>query len=157
MKFRVTNRSLSIKIVTSIVILACISLIIFSGRHTFLLILASLFALLIIWAYLLSPASYQIRNNNLIIWKNLGRKDFPNITQCSIINEKPPFTIRLFGNGGLFAGTGIFWNKKYGNFRVYVTTGKKLNMVLLNTKKGKVVISPANPKAFIEYWEKNKS
>lgn len=154
MKFRVANRSLSIKIITSIVILVCILLFVFSNQHTFILIVALLFFLLIIGSYLMAPASYQIIDNNLIIWKNFGRKDFPNISECSFISEKPSFTIRVFGNGGVFAGTGIFWNKKYGIFRAYVTTGKQSDLVFLNTDKGKVIISPVNPKTFIEYWRK---
>ncbi len=154
MKFRVADRSLSVKIITSIVILVCLSLFIFSDRNTFLLIMGSLFAILIIGAYFLAPASYQIIDNNLVIWKNFGRKDFPNITQCSTIKEKESFTLRVFGNGGLFAGTGIFWNKKHGIFRAYVTSGKLSDLVYLNTDKGKVIISPVNPEAFVEYWEK---
>lgn len=156
MKFRVANRSLSIKVITSIVVLTCISLFVFSNQHTFILIIALLFALLIAGAYLLAPASYQIINNNLVVWKNFGRKDFPNITECKTIKEKVGFTVRVFGNGGVFAGTGIFWNNKYGIFRAYVTTGKLENMVYLNTDKGKVIISPINSKAFVEYWEKFK-
>lgn len=156
MKFRVADRSLSVKIITSIVIVVCIILFIYSNQDTFILIVASFLAVLIIGAYLLAPSSYQIKDNNLIIWKNFGRKNFPNIKECTGISKRVGFTIRLLGNGGVFAGTGIFWNRKYGIFRAYVTTGKLENMVCLNTDRGKVIISPVNPEAFVEYCEKFK-
>ena len=59
------------------------------------------------------------------------------------------FGIRLFGNGGLFSGTGIFWNRKLGVFRAYVTSTRKKEMLLVETDKYKVIISPLKQKIFL--------
>jgi len=64
-----------------------------------------------------------------------------------------PFTIRLWGNGGVFAGTGIFWNKLYGVFRMYITHAKQSEFVVVETERQIIVISPENPKIFIESWK----
>ena len=55
------------------------------------------------------------------------------------------------GKWGLFAGTGIFWNKKYGIFRAYVTTGSKSNLVLVDTPATRVVITPEYPDQFVAH------
>jgi len=71
---------------------------------------------------------------------------------CSFVyNDKPSFGIRLWENGGLFAGTGIFWNKKYGIFRAYVTTGSKSHLVLVDTPATRVVITPKSPDQFVAH------
>jgi hypothetical protein len=56
-------------------------------------------------------------------------------------------SFRLFGNGGLFAFTGWFYNKKLGNFRLFATDISRT--VVLQLPKRVVVVSPADPQAFI--------
>ena len=57
-------------------------------------------------------------------------------------------SIRVFGNGGLFAVTGIYRNRKLGTYRAYVTD-RKLSVVL-RTRAGKsIVVSPERPEAFL--------
>jgi hypothetical protein len=58
-------------------------------------------------------------------------------------------TLRLFGNGGLFAGSGIFWNRQLGVFRAYVTTSNRDHHLLVVTGKTKILISPADPRGFL--------
>ena len=154
MKFQVAKRSISILLITSLVVSICAVLFLYSNQNSILFITAFVLAVLLIICYLTAPASYQIQNGNLIIWKNFGKKEFPNVINCYLMHEKPSFTVRVFGNGGVFAGTGIFWNKKFGFFKAYVTTGKTSNMVIVDTEKETVIISPINPNSFIEYWEK---
>ncbi len=66
-----------------------------------------------------------------------------------------PFTVRLWGNGGVFAGTGIFWNKRYGVFRMYVTNARQKDFVVVETENQIVIISPENPQVFIDYYKKH--
>jgi hypothetical protein len=56
-------------------------------------------------------------------------------------------SIRLFGNGGLFAFSGIFWHRKLGRYTAYATA-PRLAVVLKFIHKT-VVITPEKPDAFI--------
>ena len=58
-------------------------------------------------------------------------------------------SIRLFGNGGLFAVTGVFRNARLGNYRAFVTDPKKT--VVLKYESRVVVVSPADPRALLEH------
>ncbi len=57
-------------------------------------------------------------------------------------------SLRLFGNGGLFAVTGIFQNGTLGRFRAFVTDPKLA--VVLRFESRVVVVSPAQPHALLE-------
>ena len=57
-------------------------------------------------------------------------------------------SLRLFGNGGLFAISGWFWNRRIGRFRAYATDPERL--VLLRYRDGKkVVVTPDDVQHFI--------
>lgn len=56
-------------------------------------------------------------------------------------------SLRIFGNGGLFAISGLFRNRSLGNFRAFVTRPDRA--VVLRTAARVVVISPAEPHAFL--------
>ena len=56
-------------------------------------------------------------------------------------------SIRLFGNGGLFAMTGWFRNGKLGLFRAYVTAPDQA--VVLRFDEGTLVVSPDRPDALV--------
>lgn len=79
--------------------------------------------------------------------------EFSNVTACRFIEDKVPFTVRLWGNGGVFAGMGIFWNSRFGVFRMYVTNTKQKEFVLVETESQIVIISPENPQVFIDSWK----
>ncbi|MBV8910835.1 MAG: hypothetical protein JOZ89_08745 [Gammaproteobacteria bacterium] len=57
-------------------------------------------------------------------------------------------SLRLFGNGGLFAVVGWFWNRRIGRFRAYVTDPARA--VLLRYRDGRqVVLTPHDVQHFI--------
>ena len=56
-------------------------------------------------------------------------------------------SLRLFGNGGLYAITGVFQNQALGRYRAFVTDPKLA--VVLRFEKRTVVVSPAHPHALI--------
>ena len=58
-------------------------------------------------------------------------------------------SMRLFGNGGLFAITGWFRNKKLGRYRAFVTNPGQA--VVLRGAAGTIVVSPAVPLAFLSH------
>jgi|SRR5215472_12789545 len=57
-------------------------------------------------------------------------------------------SLRLFGNGGLFAISGWFWNRRLGRYRAYATDPERA--VLLRYRDGtKVVLTPHDVQHFI--------
>jgi Bacterial PH domain len=57
-------------------------------------------------------------------------------------------TLRLFGNGGLFAINGWFWNRRIGRFRAYATDPARA--VLLRYRDGsKVMVTPHDVQHFV--------
>jgi Bacterial PH domain len=57
-------------------------------------------------------------------------------------------SVRLFGNGGLFAISGWFWTRRIGRFRAYATDPGRV--VLLRYRDGKrVVVTPHDVQHFI--------
>jgi len=140
---------LAIKILTALIFLMTIGFFVGALTRPVLWLAAWLSALIVLICYLTTPSSFEVGRGCLIIHFGLWSIDYGLIVECSRLTEKLPMTWRLFGNGGLFAGTGIFWNKKYGKFRAYITVTDHKGMVMLTTKKYKVLISPANPEKFI--------
>jgi hypothetical protein len=57
-------------------------------------------------------------------------------------------SIRVFGNGGLFAITGVYSNRVLGRYRAFVTDPHRA--VVLSLPRRVVVISPAEPSRFLE-------
>lgn len=57
-------------------------------------------------------------------------------------------SIRIWGNGGLYSITGYFRNKALGRFRAFVTDPKL--SVVLALRSRVVVVSPAEPRAFLQ-------
>ena len=56
-------------------------------------------------------------------------------------------SLRLFGNGGLFSFTGIFWNKRLGLFHAYGTDPQRA--VVLKFRKRMIVVTPDDTQRFI--------
>ena len=142
--------STSIRIITSIIILLMIGLFIASFFDYGFLIPSSLLFIICFFCWIYSPSSYEIEGNDLIVNFNCGKKVFKSIKSVSTVDKEiSGFGLRLFGNGGVFSGTGIFWNRKLGVFRVYVTSARKKEMLLLETDKDKVIISPLKQEKFL--------
>ena len=153
MKQNAATMDLSIKIVTSVVFIMMLGFFIASIYINGLIIAALIMLIILVFCYLYAPTSFEISDSRLIVYRNYGKIEFNRVTNCRIIEEKVPFTLRLWGNGGVFAGTGIFWNKLYGVFRMYITHAKQSEFVVVETERQIIIISPENPKMFIESWK----
>ena len=153
MKHNAAKMDLSIKIVTSVVFIMMLGFFIAPIYINGLIIAALIMLIILIFCYLYAPTLFEISDNSLIVYRNFGEKEFNHVTNCRVIEEEVPFTIRLWGNGGVFAGTGIFWNKLYGVFRKYITHAKQSEFVVVETERQIIIISPEKPKMFIESWK----
>jgi hypothetical protein len=105
-----------------------------------------------LFCYLWAPVAYELTGDELTVRLRWGQKVFPAVTGCSTLSARPPMGVRLWGNGGLFAATGIFWNQAYGVYRVYVTSARYQDYVLVETRTRKVLISPEDPAGFARDW-----
>lgn len=141
---------LSIKIITLIVLFITACLLVASFFKPAFLIPGVILGMVSWLCYLFAPVAYELSGNKLYVYLHLGKKEFGPVVKCSQITKRLPFTLRLFGNGGLFAGTGIFWNRAYGVFRVYVTSAHYSDWVLVQTEKQKIIISPERPERFLQ-------
>jgi len=139
-----------IKIVTSFILILTAVFILLSVYQAALLFAGTLLGVMTLVAYLRAPVAYDISGGRLTVLYRWGEKRFGPVVGCSRIEGRFPMAIRLWGNGGLFAGTGIFWNRTLGIFRVYVTRGKPSELVLVRTPRRPILISPENPAHFIE-------
>ncbi len=107
-----------------------------------------------LWCYLRAPVAYEVSPSGLTILFRLGSKQFGPVVKASRVEKSVDRSIRLWGNGGLFASTGIFWNGAWRIFRAYVTTSDRANMVLVETRTGKVLVSPKVLEEFVEVLHK---
>jgi|SRR6185312_13172305 len=103
--------------------------------------------LLIVPTYMYSNGAYILTDDKLIIKRRYTRfnlefllKDIESIRMA----EKSDFkwTIRTFGNGGLFGFYGEFYNKQLGGFKMYITQTRNRMIIKLKHPHQIIVISP---------------
>jgi hypothetical protein len=158
MKQNVAPTGLSIRIITLSVLLLTLGMFIGAFFEPGFLWIGIALAVIVSFCYLLAPIEYELHKSQLAIITRINKKIFSPVRNCSTIHEeKPSFGLRLWGNGGLFAGTGIFWNRKYGIFRAYVTTGDRKKLILVETPATKILITPEDPDQFVSYVNSSKT
>jgi hypothetical protein len=116
----------------------------FGTGVTLTILLVAVGALLfVVTGYEIGPSELRIQR---LLWSTRLRLDGlrrawpdPAAMSCSI---------RIWGNGGLYSFTGLFRSKALGNFRAFVTDPKQA--VVLSLPKRTVVVSPAEPWAFLQ-------
>ena len=93
---------------------------------------------------------YIITDDFLFI-QRLGWKSKVDLTDLVSAEYNPDAmdsSIRTFGNGGLFAFAGAFYNKNIGSYRAFATIPER--SVVLKFQKHTVVVTPDKPKEFVE-------
>lgn len=102
-------------------------------------------------AYALHPVSYTLNKDSIIITSPL-RKKIIHLDESTTIRQitkgELGLLIRTFGSSGLFGNIGLFHSSKAGVLEVYTTDSS--NMVLIKTNKKRYLISPDNPKRFVD-------
>ncbi len=142
--------SMSIRIMTGLV-LGLVAGFFLAAAYQKVFLFAGLVLAAVCWGcYLYAPVAYELTGGRLIVRCRRGEKEFGPVVGCSLLTETPCWSLRLWGNGGLFAGTGIFWNRSWGVFRAYVTSARHQDMVLVETQTRKVLISPQSPEEFVQ-------
>jgi hypothetical protein len=142
--------SSAIKVITGLVLVMTAVMLLVAVKFGALLWGSALLMAVILFCYLYAPIAYELRGDQLTVQFRLGQKVFQAVTGCETLSARPPMGLRLWGNGGLFAATGIFWNQAYGVYRAYVTSARYQDYVLVETRTQKVLISPENPAEFVK-------
>ncbi|MCX5684149.1 MAG: PH domain-containing protein [Planctomycetota bacterium] len=150
MRQSAAKTSLEIKIITLLYLLGTAAFLAASAFDRWALVPGAFMVLVGVLCYLLAPVSYEVSGGRLTVFSRGRRKEFSPVVGCSLVRQRLPLTIRLFGIGGLFAGVGIFWNRTYRVFRAYVTSSRHADLVLVQTETRKILISPEDPKTFVE-------
>ena len=125
--------------------------------RTALISLIAIPLLILTGGSLFAVRGYTLDNGRLIIHR-LGwssRLDLASLV--SAVHDPLAMTgsIRIAGNGGLFAFCGYFRNKRLGNYRVFGTDPHR--SVVLRFSDQVVVVTPDAPERFVEELTKRKS
>ncbi|MCQ3829588.1 hypothetical protein HXX02_09015 [Microbulbifer elongatus] len=98
---------------------------------------------------------YQLEDKHLYIvrlgWRS--RLCLAQLQAVTVDSAAMDGSIRLFGNGGLFAYLGLFRNSKLGRYRAYATDTARSVVLHLPTRT--VVVTPDNPSEFARQAEKS--
>jgi hypothetical protein len=112
-------------------------------------------------ALLIGSAFFMVRGYGLSQYTLFVRRfgwsskiDFSNLLSATPDLDAMRGSIRLAGNGGLFGFTGLFRNKKLGNYRVFGTDPKRC--VILRFPNRIVIVTPENPAEFADAIAKAK-
>ncbi|WP_417602699.1 PH domain-containing protein [Owenweeksia hongkongensis] len=113
-------------------------------------IIDSLLFFVAVFCFFYSTKGYSIHSGKLVIERPIGKKVI-SLNKLKGIYDyqkiEKGFTIRTFGNGGLFGYFGYYSNDKIGRFKLYST--KRKDFYILDFGKEKIGISPDQPE-FIE-------
>lgn len=93
---------------------------------------------------------YVVTDEGILIrrlwWNTVLPRD--TLVSAEVVPNAMSKSLRTCGNGGLFSFTGFYWNKQIGHYKAYVND---LNCtVVVRTKKRTAVLSPDDPKAFVD-------
>ena len=100
-------------------------------------------------AALFMVRGYELDGGGLHIHRLLWATsiDLKGLKQVRHDPEAMKSSIRLFGNGGFFAITGVFQNKKLGRYRAFATNPEHSVVLVLPNRT--LVVSPADPQGFV--------
>ena len=105
--------------------------------------------LFIVFMALFTVRGYVLTSDRLIIkrplWENTV--DLNNIVSAEFDPQAMSNSFRVFGNGGFFSMSGVFWNKKLGFYRIFGTDEK--HSVVLKFPDKTIVVTPDKPQNFV--------
>ncbi|HVN46128.1 MAG TPA: PH domain-containing protein [Steroidobacteraceae bacterium] len=148
------SASLRLLTIVAVLLLAAVmvlGLLVASQQSRLLgLTMSALPVLVLCGSLLCMVRGYVLTARHLEVRRLLWRTPLP-IAGLDTVTAEPRAlrgSLRLFGNGGLFAITGWFWNRRIGRFRVYATDPQRA--VLLRYRDGAcVLVTPRDVQHFI--------
>jgi hypothetical protein len=98
--------------------------------------------LFVVRGYQLAPGELRVHR---LLWAT--RIDLAGLDRAAADPSAMDGSLRIFGNGGLYAVTGLFQNRTLGRYRAFVTD--KRRSVVLHFPDRTVVVSPEDPFSFL--------
>ncbi len=102
--------------------------------------------------YGLSPKSYEINENSLIIkrpFKDVIIERSQIASATPVESSKLRWAVRTFGVGGLFGYFGKFWNREFGDMTWYATQRSHTVLIITNSQQ-KIILTPDDEEVFIK-------
>ena len=112
-------------------------------------VLPALFAAIYGTTALFCVRGYEITDEAILVKRSFWRNKIPiaDVTSAEVDPEACKGAFKTIGNDGLFAMHGRFRSKRLGKFQAFVTDPG--NSVILRTREVTTVISPENPRQFV--------
>lgn len=119
--------------------------------HYFGLGIALVFPATLILSLLFAVTGYAVDAGGLYIQRPLWRTRLPldGLSRFWLEPTACKGSLRIFGNGGLYSFTGLYWSRKLGRFRLYATDFAQSVVLVLPDRV--VVVTPATPRAFVDH------
>lgn len=100
-----------------------------------------------LYCYFFRPVGYIVTDDTVIIKrpasdKHLSMHDIKSVVAAD--HGSMRWSMRIFGNGGLFGYTGFFRNSTFGIMRWYATRRSNYVVLVMNDDR-KVVVTPDDP------------
>jgi len=94
-------------------------------------------------------SGYTLTHTQFEVERPFWRTAFPLAQLLSVAGDAEVFkgSVRLFGNGGIFSFTGLFWKKGLGCYRAFATDPGRA--VILKFQKRTIVVTPDDTQRFI--------
>jgi len=119
--------------------------------HRFGAGIALVFPAILVFSLLFMVRGYFLDRDLLSVQRLLWRTRVPldGLRRVLVTAGACKGSIRVMGNGGLFAFTGLYQNKEIGRYRLFGTDLSRSVVLVLQTRT--VVVTPATPDDFIEH------
>jgi PH (Pleckstrin Homology) domain-containing protein len=106
-------------------------------------------ACFLVSALLFMVSGYRLSATALEIQRPLWTTTYALAELVSVAGDTDALhgSLRVFGNGGLFSFTGIFWNKRLGLFHAYGTDPERAVVMKFRTRM--IVVTPDDTQHFI--------
>ena len=119
--------------------------------HLFGSLVACVPPAILLTAALFAVRGYEVDGGGLYVHRLLWATsiDLKGLKEVRHDPEAMKSSLRLFGNGGFFAITGVFQNKKLGRYRAFATNPEYSVVMVL--PKRTLVITPADPQGFVRH------
>ncbi len=137
-------------------LIAAIVLILAIDMHGWQWVLAVPFMAAIAYCVMKAPIKVRITSTGIELFKIFGKISFPyyRIREISLANIDSDMNLRIWGSGGFFGYTGLFFNKRIGRFRAYMGSIPRAVLIVLENDR-KYVISCLQPDKFVEISRAN--
>ncbi|HKU13064.1 MAG TPA: PH domain-containing protein [Steroidobacteraceae bacterium] len=113
------------------------------------LLLIGLPLLILVIALIYRVRGYTLTEDAISVQRGVGEIRLPLTGLRSVTGDVDAMrgSLRVFGNGGFFAITGRYWNRKLGWYRAFATDPSRA--VVLRYASRTIVITPHDPQHFI--------